>query len=59
MTNVERWLKIIKLANNVLIEAEAIKECENSTGKIALAEELTKDAIELAKLTVDSLEKVA
>lgn len=41
-----------KLANLILLEAESLRECSSLSGSLVLAEELTKDAIALAKLTL-------
>ena len=40
----------VKLAQLILIEAEALKAATSTENQCALAEEITKDAIELAKL---------
>lgn len=42
----------LKLANNILIEIDAIKECENVNGSLTLAELMTRDALKLAQIIV-------
>lgn len=42
----------LKLANNIMIETESLRECTNLMGAMALAEIITKNAIELAELIV-------
>jgi len=42
----------LKIANNILIEAGAARECQNTTGVLALLELLTRDAINLAELVI-------
>ena len=42
----------LKLANNIMIESEALRECTSLLGSVALAELLTKNAIELAEIIV-------
>lgn len=46
-----------KLATLILLEAEALKECKEITSGIALAEELTRDAIALAQLVNNKKEE--
>lgn len=48
----------VRLANLILLEAEALKQCKSLVDSLALAEELTKDAIELAKLVNNKKENV-
>ena len=45
-----------KLAELILIEAEALKSTKNVKEAFALAEEITKDAVELAKLIKEEKE---
>ena len=40
----------LKLARLILIETESLRECTDIVGALALAEELTRDAVALAKL---------
>jgi hypothetical protein len=40
----------LKLAKLILIEAEGLEEAKEISSKLNLAEELHKDAVELAKL---------
>lgn len=42
----------LKIANNIMIEAQAARECTNATGSLALIELLTRDAIHLAELVI-------
>jgi hypothetical protein len=43
----ERKLKLAKL---ILVQSESLKICSNVEGSLTLAEEITKDAVELSKL---------
>lgn len=40
----------LQLANNILVEIEAIKECTDLKGGLLLAELMTQDAKKLAEL---------
>lgn len=40
----------LKLAKLILIEIQSLKECSNFQGMANLAEEITKDAEQLAKI---------
>lgn len=42
----------LRIANNIMIEVEAIKECRNVDGSLLLAELMTHDAINLAKIII-------
>lgn len=40
----------LKLANNLLIEIDAVKECADVSGSLVLIEMITKDALQLAEM---------
>lgn len=48
----------LKLAKLIMIESEALKGINNISNSIELAEEITRDAIELAKMVeMEEMEK--
>lgn len=49
--------KKLRLANNILMEIEAIKECTNLSGGLLLAELMTKNAKELAEIVKEEENK--
>lgn len=40
----------LKLANSILIEIEALRECQTITGCLNIAECMTRDALQLAEI---------